>query len=66
MRRHPTVALWPVALRDDLRRALAEGEHKVGRWATERGAQTVVWSERPDPFFNVNTPADLAEAEARL
>ncbi|MCB1361427.1 MAG: molybdenum cofactor guanylyltransferase MobA [Rhodobacter sp.] len=66
MRRHPTVALWPVALRDDLRRALAEGEHKVGRWATEHGAQTVVWSERPDPFFNVNTPADLAEAEARL
>ena len=62
-RTHPVVALWPVAMGASLRAALAAGQHKVG-WATD-GAAIVVWPDTPvDPFFNVNTPADLAAAQA--
>lgn len=64
-RTHPVVALWPVALRDDLRRAvLDEGERKVGRWGARHGIAAVSWPDAPvDPFFNVNTPEDLVEAD---
>jgi molybdopterin-guanine dinucleotide biosynthesis protein A len=62
---HPVVALWPVALRADLRRALVEqGESKVGAFTTRHGAAIAEWPAEPvDPFFNVNTPEDAAEAE---
>lgn len=66
MRHHPTIALWPVALRGALRAALARGERKAGRWADENGAKPVAFGTRPDPFFNINTPDDLRAAEARL
>jgi molybdopterin-guanine dinucleotide biosynthesis protein A len=61
---HHAIGLWPVALRDDLRRALAAGERKIGRWTQDRGVATVEWAAEPvDPFFNINTPDDLREAE---
>ena len=64
--RHPTFGLWPVALRDDLRRALAEGVRKVVLWTDRHGTASAEFAvDRFDPFFNVNTPEDLAEA-ARL
>ena len=64
-RPHHAVGLWPVALRDDLRRALTfEGLRQVAAWTARYGVATAVWpSMLRDPFFNVNTPADLAEAE---
>ena len=62
--RHPVVGLWPVALRDDLRRALAEGLHKIETWTGRHGAALAAWPDQPfDPFFNINTPEDLAKAE---
>lgn len=63
--RHPVVGLWPVALRDDLRRALVdEALHKIEVWTARHGVAIADWSARPlDPFFNVNTPEDVAEAE---
>jgi molybdopterin-guanine dinucleotide biosynthesis protein A len=63
--RHPVVGLWPVALRDDLRRALAEeGLHKIESWTARHGVAIADWPTVPvDPFFNVNTPEDVAEAE---
>lgn len=63
--RHPTFGLWPVALRDDLRTALDGGLRKVVLWTDAHGAGT---AEFPDDtaFFNVNTPEDLATAEAML
>jgi molybdenum cofactor guanylyltransferase len=63
--RHPVVGLWPVALRDDLRRALAEeGLHKIENWTARHGVAIAAWPTVPvDPFFNVNTPEDVAEAE---
>jgi molybdopterin-guanine dinucleotide biosynthesis protein A len=63
--RHPVVGLWPVRLRDDLRHALAgEGLRKIESWTERHGVAIVDWPTSPvDPFFNVNTPEDVAEAE---
>jgi molybdenum cofactor guanylyltransferase len=65
-RRHPTVALWPVALREDLRRALVtEGLRKIELWTRRHGIGFADWSAVPiDPFINVNTPEDAVRAEA--
>jgi molybdopterin-guanine dinucleotide biosynthesis protein A len=63
--RHPTFGLWPVALRDDLRAALKDGLRKVVLWTDRHGGQEALFEAEPfDPFFNVNTPEDLARAEA--
>lgn len=67
-RHHPVFGLWPVALREDLRRALVDEEiRKVDLW-TARYALTAVdfAAESYDPFFNANRPEDLARAEAIL
>jgi molybdenum cofactor guanylyltransferase len=63
----PTFGLWPVRLRSQLRQALLKGERKVGLWAMENGATTVSFaSATPPPFFNINHPDDLAQAETYL
>jgi molybdopterin-guanine dinucleotide biosynthesis protein A len=64
--RHPVVGLWPLALRDDLRRALtAEGLRKIEIWTERHGVAIADWPAEPvDPFFNVNTPEDAAQAQA--
>ncbi len=64
-RSHPVVGLWSVASREGLRRALAvEGLRKVSQWTARFRGATVEWpAELLDPFFNVNTVGDLAEAE---
>ncbi|HSG57179.1 MAG TPA: molybdenum cofactor guanylyltransferase, partial [Paracoccaceae bacterium] len=65
--RHPTFGLWPVALRDDLRTALAGGLRKVVLWTERHGGREALFEVgEVDPFFNVNTPEDLAMAEAIL
>lgn len=63
--RHPVVGLWPVALREDLRQALmVESLHKIEIWTARHGIAIADWPEQPvDPFFNVNTPEDVAAAE---
>jgi molybdopterin-guanine dinucleotide biosynthesis protein A len=62
--RHPTFGLWPVSLRADLRAALEGGLRKVVLWTDAHGAASAAFDD--DAFFNVNTPEDLAEAEARV
>jgi molybdopterin-guanine dinucleotide biosynthesis protein A len=63
--RHPVIGLWPVALRADLRRALTEdGLRKIELWTARHGVALADWPAEPvDPFFNVNTPEDIAAAE---
>jgi molybdenum cofactor guanylyltransferase len=63
--RHPVVGLWPVALRSDLRRALVEEQQrKIEAWTARHGVAIADWPASPiDPFFNVNTPENAAEAE---
>jgi len=67
MARHPTFGLWPVALRDDLRGALADGVRQVVQWGDRHGvAQAVFEIDGFDPFFNINTAEDLERAQAML
>jgi molybdopterin-guanine dinucleotide biosynthesis protein A len=63
---HPVIGLWRVDLRTDLRHALVvEDIRKIDRWTARHGAAHAVWPAEPfDPFFNANTPDDIAEAEA--
>jgi molybdopterin-guanine dinucleotide biosynthesis protein A len=62
--RHPVVALWQVALREDLRHALVKEDlRKIEVWTARHGVALAAWPAEPvDPFFNVNTPEDLAQA----
>jgi len=65
--RHPTFGLWSVELREDLRSALQNGLRKVVLWTDQHGGREALFEAEPfDPFFNVNTPEDLARAEALL
>lgn len=64
-RRHPTCALWRVALRGPLRAALENGLRKVDGFATDIGAAEAVFPSA-DAFFNINTPENLHEAKAHL
>jgi molybdopterin-guanine dinucleotide biosynthesis protein A len=63
--RHPVVGLWPVALRADLRQALTQEDlRKIELWTARHGVALADWPAEPvDPFFNVNTPEDVAAAE---
>ncbi|SFJ38486.1 molybdenum cofactor guanylyltransferase MobA [Celeribacter neptunius] len=65
---HPTFGLWPVDLRHDLRIALARHQRRMLQFAESKGAVPVLFetAEGEDPFFNVNTPDDLQQAEAQL
>jgi molybdopterin-guanine dinucleotide biosynthesis protein A len=67
-RRHPIAGLWPVAAREGLRRAVRdEGLRRADDWARGLGTVTVEFAIDPfDPFFNLNSPDDLAEAERLL
>ena len=64
--RHPVVGLWPVNLREDLRRALVDEDlRKIEVWTARHGVALAKWPDKPvDPFFNVNTPEDAAQANA--
>jgi molybdopterin-guanine dinucleotide biosynthesis protein A len=65
--RHPTFGLWPVALREDLRAALGAGTRKVVAWTDRHGTALAQFEAEPfDPFFNVNTPADMERANQLL
>ena len=63
--RHPVIGLWPVGLRGDLRAALIEDDlRKIEAWTARHGVAIADWPAVPiDPFFNVNTPEDAAEAQ---
>ncbi|HWB52226.1 MAG TPA: molybdenum cofactor guanylyltransferase MobA [Stellaceae bacterium] len=65
---HPVIGLWPVRLREDLRRAVVEeGVRKVDVWTARHRLAVVPFPDRPvDPFFNANRPEDLAAAERLL
>lgn len=62
---HPATALWPVALAPALAAFLDAGEARVLRFAEAHGALRAPF---PDPraFANLNTPDELAAAEALI
>ncbi len=69
---HPVIGLWPVALADDLETHLKAGMRKVLHWTDRHGTIPVdfapvrIGDETVDPFFNANTPEELAEARRLL
>ena len=64
-RAHPVFGLWPVRLREDLRRALCDdGIRKVDAWTARHALAEVDFPVAGhDPFFNANRPEDLARGE---
>jgi molybdopterin-guanine dinucleotide biosynthesis protein A len=67
-RAHPVFGLWPVRLREELRRALTvEDIRKVDVFTGRYRLATVSFPDAPiDPFFNANRPEDLDAAAALL
>jgi molybdenum cofactor guanylyltransferase len=71
-RRHPVFALWPIALRDELSHFLQSGNGKVSAFFDRHAAVDVEFrlaisqDATFDPFFNINTPGDLDEAQRIL
>jgi len=67
-RSHPVFGLWPVQLREDLRRAMVDQRiRKVDLWTARHMLATVPFADQPvDPFFNANRPEDLEIAAALL
>jgi len=66
---HVLTGLWPTGLLGDLEVALDKGLLRVRDWAARCQARAIHWPTSPfDPFLNLNTPEDLAEAQriARL
>ena len=66
-RAHPVCALWPVAVRGALRDQLVNKEiRKIEAFTNSFTVRDVEFHGIPDPFFNVNTPEDVSEAERVL
>lgn len=69
---HPVIGLWPVALADDLQAWLAAGTRKVLAWVDRHASarvdfpETEIGGRRVDPFFNANTPEELAVVRALI
>jgi molybdopterin-guanine dinucleotide biosynthesis protein A len=60
---HPVVSLWRVGQALALGAALAGGERRVMGWMERQGMAAVDFPELPDPFANLNTPEELAQAQ---
>lgn len=66
---HPTFALWPVYLADDVRTYLLTGGRSVKGFMRDRTPPVISFGGpmvdgiELDPFFNINTPQDLRVAE---
>jgi len=63
---HPILALWDTNLLNDVESALHKGERKMLSWIEKYSPPQIVWIDVVDPFFNINTPEDLALAKKRL
>ncbi|HEX2841447.1 molybdenum cofactor guanylyltransferase MobA [Hyphomicrobium sp.] len=71
-RRHHVIGLWRIEAAATIEKALARGERKVETMVDALGAVAIpfpdldIGGQTIDPFFNVNTPEDLAVAERAL
>lgn len=61
---HYLTGLWPVVLLPRIEKALGQPRTpRLQDWVSDAGAAIIEWPSHPyDPFFNVNTPDELAEA----
>ena len=64
---HPVCGLWRASALDRSGEYLASGRRSLRGFAELVGHVPVVWAAEPfDPFFNINTAEELAEAERRI
>ena len=69
---HPVFGLWPVSLAPHLEDSLRRGARKALDFVAAQQAKEVAFppieigGRAVDPFFNINRPEDLAEAEVLL
>ncbi len=69
---HPVFGLWPASLAPALEVSVKTGLRKVQAWIADHDAEQILFPAtdvgglKIDPFFNINRPEDLAEAEAFL
>ena len=64
---HYVVALWPRSVVNQLSAALTNGAFSLRDWFQCHPHRTVMFAfadNEPDPFFNINRPAELQVAEA--
>lgn len=60
---HPVIGIWPSALAEQLEEHLAGEAYRVRAWLGQISFRTVEFSSAAiDPFWNINTPDDLALA----
>ena len=64
---HPTCGLWHVSLVDVIEKAVDDGLRGFKQFLEVKPVSIMEWpesySDAPDPFFNINTPAHLRRAE---
>ena len=67
-KRHNIFGLWSLKLIETLEKDIIKNNYrKVEKWANKTGVKTINISyKKIDPFFNINTKEDLAEAEKIL
>jgi len=67
-KRHNIFGIWSLKLIETLEKDIIKNNYrKVEKWANKVGVKTIKISYREiDPFFNINTKEDLAEAEKIL
>jgi molybdopterin-guanine dinucleotide biosynthesis protein A len=62
-RLHPVLALWHVSLLEKMATSLENGDLKLMMFIKNIDHDVVNWDDKPDPFFNINTPDDLMRAK---
>jgi molybdopterin-guanine dinucleotide biosynthesis protein A len=67
-RHHPVFAVWSAEISDSAESVLVQGGYrKMDDWTAAFTHRRLIFRARPfDPFFNINTPDDVAKAETLL
>ena len=61
-RNHPVFSIWHISLMQPLQEALNNNIRKIDLFTKSYNPATVDFSSSVDPFFNINTPEDLKNA----
>ena len=61
-RHHPVFSIWHISLMQPLQEALNNNIRKIDLFTKSYNPATVDFSSSVDPFFNINTPEDLKNA----
>ncbi len=63
-RNHPVFSIWNLNLEKDLENSLKKGVRKIEEFTRKKKTKVVKFENfRYDPFFNINTKADLDKAK---